>query len=305
METFIKVIEIWIPDRSRTRLEFGSGIYGNLSEFKRVSEQQSFCYGEGLPGRAWMLGHPIVFTTFDPSYFKRTVEAQQAGLSSGIALPVFAGDFLMAVVVFLCGGKHQAGAIEVWREQPGLQSMQVVDGYYGSLSAFEQFSRNLSMQKGEGIPGVAWSSGMPVLLENLENEVNFIRASEAANAGIVTALGIPMTNDRGEHYVLTFLSAKTTPIAKRIQIWIPDLNKQQLICQRGFSKQQNDLAALFESDPVHKGVGALGRVWLTGMPLITGNPNTHYQTDLEFLSSMLAIPLIHQGRMTSIVTLLF
>ena len=120
MKTFIKVTEIWIPDKERTQLEFGSGLYGGLIDFKAASEQQHFAYNEGLPGKAWAAGHPIVLTKFEHSYFKRTAAAKQAGLTCGIAIPVFSGDFLLAVVVLLCGDdEDHAGAIEVWCNSPG------------------------------------------------------------------------------------------------------------------------------------------------------------------------------------------
>jgi hypothetical protein len=104
---------------------------------------------------------------------------------------------------------------------------------------------------------------------------------------------------------MTFLSAKATPIAKRIQIWIPDQQGKLLICQEGYSKNSNDLAEIFEMITVKKGEGALGRVWLTGMPVITGNHEPDYNPELDNLSSMLAIPVIENGRLKAIVSFLF
>ena len=112
MKTFIKVTEIWVPDKTRTHLEFGSGLYGDLYDFKADSAQQKFAYNEGLPGKAWAEGHPIVLSQFEHSYFKRTLSAQNAGLTCGIALPIFSGEFLMAVVVFLCGDDEDHAGIE-------------------------------------------------------------------------------------------------------------------------------------------------------------------------------------------------
>jgi hypothetical protein len=306
MKTFIKVTEIWIPDKERTHLEFGSGLYGTLTDFKNASEQQHFGYDEGLPGKAWAAGHPIVLTRFEKSYFKRTVAAQQAGLTCGIALPVFSGDFLLAVVVFLCGDDEEhAGAIEVWCNEPtDLHSLHVMDGYYGTLDYFENISRLIKMSKGQGIPGLAWQTGMPVLIDDIGSADKFSRSADAQLAGITTALGIPLVNSNQEIYVMTFLSAKATPIAKRIQIWIPE--GQHLVCQQGYSKNHNNLAEIFETLPVSKGVGALGRVWLTGMPMITGNlEESEYSAELDSLSSMLAIPVIQHGRLNAIVSFLF
>jgi hypothetical protein len=306
MKTFIKVTEIWIPDKERTRLEFGSGLYGAFTEFKTASEHEHFAYDEGLPGKAWAAGHPIVMTRFEPAYFKRTHAAKQAGLTCGIALPIFSGEFLLAVVVFFCGDDEEhAGAIEVWCGDPANpQTLKVMDGYYGTLDYFEQVSRAVTIQKGEGLPGIAWESIMPVLIEDITEAEAFLRSDDARKAGISTGLSIPVLNNHEQAYVMTFLSAKATPLAKRIQIWIPE--GQRLICQTGYSKTSNELATLFESISVEKGVGALGRVWLTGMPIITGDiENPTYNQELDNLSSMLAIPVIAEGRLKAIVTFLF
>ena len=305
MKTFIKVTEIWIPDKERTQLEFGSGLYGALTDFKAASEQQRFAYNEGLPGKAWAQGHPIMLTEFEHSYFKRTAAAKKAGLTCGIAIPVFSGDFLLAVVMFLCGDDEEhAGAIEVWSDKSG-DTLRVVDGYYGTLHHFEQLSRQIDMPKGQGIPGQVWQSGMPVLIEDIGRPDVFVRGIEAQRAGISTCLGIPISDNTEQTYIMTFLSAKATPIAKRIQIWIPDPQGKQLICRQGYSKDNNELAQLFETITVNKGEGALGRVWLTGMPVITGADESDYSPELDNLSTMLAIPVIADGRLKAIVTFLF
>src|SRR5207244_4261094 len=54
MKTFIRVVELWVPDRTRTRLEFGGCLCSDeYSEFKAVSENVLFAYDDGLPGKAW------------------------------------------------------------------------------------------------------------------------------------------------------------------------------------------------------------------------------------------------------------
>lgn len=307
MKTFIKVIEIWIPDKERTQLEFGSGLYGSLTDFKRISEKQRFAYDEGLPGKAWAAGHPIMLSRFEDSYFKRTAAAQKAGLTCGIAMPIFSGDFLLAIVVFLCGDdREQAGAIEVWCNDPAvLETLQLLDGYYGSLGQFEAVSRQIRLAKGQGIPGMAWQAGMPVLAEDIGLAAGFPRAEEAQKSGVATGLGIPFIHGEEQVYAITFLSANATPIAKRIQIWVPDHEREQLVCRQSYSKNSNNLAEIFETLTVDKGAGALGRVWLTGMPSISGNQEDAYNVELDDLSSMLAIPVIEQGRLKAIVTCLF
>ncbi|TAK59942.1 GAF domain-containing protein [Methylobacter sp.] len=305
MKTFIKVTEIWIPTKDRTRLEFGSGLYGELNEFRVASEKESFAYDEGLPGKAWAAGHPVVLTEFDYSYFKRTKSAKRAGLTCGIAMPVFSGEFIMAVVVFLCGDdQHHAGAIEVWSNSLEKNSeLAVVDGYYGTLDDFERLSGKIKFTKGAGLPGQVWETGMPVLIEDLGLSTTFIRSADARKAGITTALGIPVSVVANQVYIMTFLSAKATPIAKRIQIWAPDQSGQRLVCQAGYSKQNDELAEIFETISVRKGEGILGRVWLTGVPAIRNNSGIAVTEG--GLSSMLAIPVIDSGSLKAVVTFLF
>ena len=305
MKTFIKATEIWIPAKDRTRLEFSAGLYGGLNEFRVASEKESFAYDEGLPGKAWAAGHPVILTEFDHSYFKRTKSAKKAGLTCGIAIPVFSGEFIMAVVVFLCGNdQHYSGAIEVWSNcAEGNPELAVIDGYYGTLDDFEEMSRTMKFTKGSGLPGQVWATGMPVLIEDLGLESAFIRSEDARKNGITTALGIPVSVVENQVYIMTFLSAKTTPIAQRIQIWVPDESGRHLVCQSGYSKQNDELAEIFETLSVCKGEGLLGRVWLTGVPVIR-NSSTSGLVEGR-MSSMLAMPIIECGHLKAVVTFLF
>jgi len=305
MKTFIKVTEIWLPTKDRTRLEFSAGLYGSLNEFRVASEKESFAYDEGLPGKAWAVGHPVVLTEFDHSYFKRTKSAKKAGLTCGIAIPVFSGEFIMAVVVFLCGDDHHhAGAIEVWSNSLEKNTeLTVIDGYYGTLGDFERMSKKMSFIKGSGLPGQVWATGMPELIEDLGQAQAFIRSPDARKAGITTVLGIPVSVVANQVYIMTFLSAKATPIAKRLQIWVPDESGRRLVCQSGYSKQNDELAEMFETIAVRKGEGLLGRVWLTGVPAIRNN--SELAPAEGRLNSMLAMPVIDGGKLKAVVAFLF
>ena len=202
MKTFIRVVELWVPDRTRTRLEFGGCLCSEeYSEFKAVSENALFAYDEGLPGKAWASGHPVILTEFANSYFKRTDEAIEAGLTCGVALPVFAGEFLMAVMVLFCGDdeKH-VGAIELWHNDPEKShEMGLVDGYYGTADMFEFNSRHTKFPRGFGLPGRAWKAGMPLIIKDLHNAKSFLRWEEASEIGINCGVGIPYTTSLGSN----------------------------------------------------------------------------------------------------------
>ena len=245
MKTFIRVVELWVPDRTRTRLEFGGCLASEeYSEFKAVSENALFAYDEGLPGKAWASGHPVILTKFSNSYFKRTDEAIEAGLTCGVALPVFAGEFLMAVMVLFCGDdeKH-VGAIELWHNDPEKShEMGLVDGYYGTADMFEFNSRHTKFPRGFGLPGRAWKAGMPLIIKDLHNAKSFLRWEEASEIGINCGVGIPYTTSSDQTWVMTFLSAQATPIARRFEIWVPNPSRTELVFQSGDCSKDADLA---------------------------------------------------------------
>lgn len=221
--TFIRAVEVWVPDRDGLLLEFGGGCYGAARRFGAQSASMCFGRGEGLPGRAWDEGRPIVLPRLDEaSGFRRTALAQADGLTSGIAMPVFAGDTLKAVLLVFCGDdEHSAGAIELWHNDPAVsREMTLADGCYGRTGeAFEFISRRTSFGKGTGLPGLAWQSRLPVFMPDLGKGSRFLRADSAQKVGINRGFAFPCAARGDGTWVLAFLSALATPIARRLEIW--------------------------------------------------------------------------------------
>jgi hypothetical protein len=271
MKSFIRVVELWVPDRARTKLEYGGGLYDReLHEFREISEFALFAYDEGLPGKAWAAGHPVILTEFSDSYFKRADEAREMGLTCGVALPVFAGEFLIAVMVLLCGGDEQhVGAIELWHNDADLShEMGLVDGYYGNADAFEFDSRHTKFPRGFGLPGRTWKADSPIIIKDIDRAKPFLRSKEAVEIGINFGLGIPYIGRANETWVMSFLSARSTPIAHRFEIWVPNASRDALVFQSGYCSKDTDVAAAFADKSIRKSEGTIGGAWMTGSPAI-------------------------------------
>ena len=309
MNPFIKVIEIWTPTADRRRLKLADGVYGSYTEFEIKSRETEFNYDEGLPGKTWSKGYPQIITDFENSYFLRTQDAEAVNLSSAIAFPVFAGEFLLAVVVFLCGDKkYDAGAVELWSSDPENQdSMTLVDGYYGSLRILEHISQRTSFKKGEGLPGTAWDYNLPVIIDEPSNCSIFLRRATAENDGITMAFGIPFNYQHNES-VLTFLSALDSPIAKCCEIWVPDRNHNHLFFHDGKNEVTGELKGLYKNKHVKRGQGMLGETWLTGCPQITRRVVDDMIMPAEIAEqyeAAFAIPVIDNGLLHAIVAIYF
>ena len=119
MKTFIRVVEVWVPSADGTLLEFGGGMYDHARGSGTISRHRVFGRGEGLPGRAWESGRPIIKKRLADSYFLRARAAAAKGLSWAVALPQFHGIQLKSVLLNFCGDDAaHAGAIELWHNEP-------------------------------------------------------------------------------------------------------------------------------------------------------------------------------------------
>jgi hypothetical protein len=336
MQTFVRACEIWVPSKYRSELEYHSGLYGEpgsaLQAFRAVSERMCFGYDEGLPGHAWAARAPIVLKDLQHSYFKRADAARAAGLTCGIAIPVFAGEYLLAVAVLYCGDDAEHfGAIELWRTQgnagrEGEEGLTLLDGYYGSAKEFEAASRGAHFKPGAGLPGLAGASNMPEVMGDLWFDKRFARRAGGAPLGLSKGLAIPLPVSGGAPYVMTFLSALGSPVARRFEIWAFDQgdmrggkrnsgrnsrgNPEAMV----FSSGECDLNKAFPQDymsaRIERGFGPIGRVWASGLPevseAIAHDPSVNGRSARRAgLTSLLALPVLEDGCIKAVVGLYF
>jgi len=272
MKSFIRAVELWTPDEAGTSLEFADGVYDDdLEEFREISELALFAYDEGLPGKAWAAGHPIILTDFVDSYFRRADEARLFGLTCAVAIPVFDGERIKSVVGLLFGSEAEecVGAIELWHNNAELShEMTLVDGFYGAATNFELGSRHTKFLRGYGLPGRAWKAGAPVLIKDIGENRQFLRAEDAAKSGMNFGLAIPYSNGRHDTWVISLLSALRTPIARRCEIWRPNPEDDALTFQSGYCSSGADLDAIYSGKVIRRGEGALGQAFAANTPVI-------------------------------------
>ncbi len=312
-QSFIRVVEVWVPGNDRGTLEFSAGLYGSAKRFGALSRQMCFGYGEGLPGAAWQAGRPIVLKQFEGANFRRTAAARAEGLTCGIALPVFAGDFLTSVLVIFCGDDQaHAGAIELWANDPALtRDLTLADGYYGTTAdAFEFISRRTAFRKGTGLPGMAWEAGLPVFQEDLGKGERFLRADSAVKVGINRGFAVPCTSRDGKNYVMAFLSAMATPLVRRFETWLPEPSGERLQRQGGFCEATGTVREGGSRDFIERGQGTLGRAFFTGVPAVGENAASEpgpvgVAAGAALLDAVVALPVLRDGRLQAVVAWYF
>jgi len=309
MKTFVKAVEYWVPGIDRRHLEYGGGLYGQATRFAVLSRKLCFGRGEGLPGKAWELGHPLLLKKFEGSYFQRTAAAHAEGLTGALAWPIFAGEYLNAVlVVFFGDGDDHAGAIELWRNDPAeSKDMVLADGHYGrTAEAFEFLSRRTSFRRGTGLPGLAWDSGLPVFLPDLGKGSRFLRSDIALQVGINRGFALACAGNDGRHHVVALLSALNTPIVRRFEVWQREGDGLARIS--GFCENEGELGP----DPVwvERGQGTLGTALLNGVPAVCDDVASEpgglgARLRGAGVHTLVAIPLLRDGRCTAVMAWYF
>ncbi|UOM33244.1 GAF domain-containing protein [Acuticoccus sp. I52.16.1] len=297
---FIRVTEVWVPSEDGP-LTLKDGLYGPLDDFERVARETRFAKGEGLPGMAWETGVPIVLKDLVGSYFKRGAAAELAGLTCAVAVPVFQGDTLNAVLVMFCGDDAEhVGAIELWHAPPRDPEMALVDGYFGTADVFEWTARHVNFVKGSGLPGQTWERGFPVVFANLASP-RFLRWEKAAKVGITRGFSLPIHSPQPGVYVLAFLSALATPIARRVEVWVAENGRLKLA--DGFCEQ----AGLLGAAPLDLafGEGAIGMAATSGVPQVTADLSAEpaaIASAARFaqLDTLVALPVFGAGGLVAV-----
>ncbi|MCP5145558.1 MAG: hypothetical protein H6978_12195, partial [Gammaproteobacteria bacterium] len=251
-------------------LVHGGGIYPGLETFEAASIDKTFTFDHGLPGKVWASGAPQVLSKLNGSYFERCDEAAASGITAGLGIPIFAGDYLKAVVVFLCGEEDdKKGALEYWHcDGAADYDLSLASGCYGNLKDFEYLSHRTHFRKGFGLPGMAWAQNMPVLLSELGQSQKFARAQSAHEAGFVTGIALPIYHMDGQVNIIVMLSSLETPITHRMEVWAMSGDRKELRWHMGFSgtdSWQDEFQAR-TGQAVESGV--LSEVARTGRPRI-------------------------------------
>jgi hypothetical protein len=312
-KTFIRVAEVWVPSADGHLLELAGGLFDEAPAFGAISRTMCFGRAEGLPGHAWHEGRPILLRGFEGSYFRRTAAARAAGLTCAVAWPIFRGETLTSVVVLLCGdSEDHVGAVELWRNDPRVTGdLSLSDGYFGSTAPeVEALSRDGSLARGTGAPGLAWQREAAVFVDNVGASPSFVRAQVAASAGILRALALPCSVPGRDAWVLSLLSSAGTPIARRVESWLPDESDPARLQRAfGFSEAQGRLTPNGFSARPAGSLGAIGLALTSGVAqAASGGAALAAQAEAAEvgLRSVLAIPVIgDSGEVSEVVALHF
>lgn len=306
--SLLRVIEVWTPDADGA-LAVESAIYNGVDQFEQSSEGLRLTDGAGLPGWVWSAGFPVLFEDLCSRDFVRNEAAAASNLGAGFGLPVFDGDDLAAVMIFLFDADELVkGAFESWLPNELRNELELGTGYYSSLERFRRMSQYLRFPYGAGLPGEVWQTLSPRLIDRLGESSQFLRASGAEADGLNSGLAVPIVSgDDTLRSVFVLLSANEPPIAQALQTWTPVGESLELS-----SVVASDLPEFEQKTGLvccQRGEGLVGRVLETRRPEAICDfsdepPELGGIARRAGLSWALAWPVITHGEVQSVCVLL-
>lgn len=215
----VQGVELWVPKDDVLMLR--SGAYGPHTEFARVSGRSRFARNEGLPGAVWACERPLVWRDLS-SHFVRAEHAAAAGIDAAIGLPWFRGRELAGVVTLLLTTRTgRAACVEVWSHDEAVDVLKHGDGIYVNVLELERLSALLRFPYAAGLPGLAWSTGMPVVIDDVRRSSDFVRAEPATRAGLKRGMAVPLFRERKVVHVLTLLGNETNAFPSAFELFVP------------------------------------------------------------------------------------
>jgi hypothetical protein len=185
-------IEVW-ESNGKGELEHADGYYGTLDEFERVSQQCRFPRGVGLPGLVFQHGVPQIIDDLKKSNsFLRAAAARDSGVESGLGLPLYCGDNIAQVILFLSAQSTPlARAFEVWLPDDSDGRLRRGQAFYmPELETFGETRRTLSFAPGEDLAGRVFETTLPFVVSTQTRAYGQLDLAREAGINIAVALPI-------------------------------------------------------------------------------------------------------------------
>lgn len=154
-------------------------------------------------------------------------------------------------------------AIEVWR--PDGDMLQLDSGAYGEHADLEQASVDLTLRRGQGLPGATWSTMRPEVWNELGDR--FVRSGPARVAGIGAAVAIPFFRGNELVAIVTFLCGGREQSEGCIEVWESN-GKGELEHADGYYGKLTNFEQVSRQLKFPRGVGLPGLVFQHGSPQI-------------------------------------
>jgi len=159
--------------------------------------------------------------------------------------------------------------IEFWVPSEDGSLLEFGGGLFGPATRFLAATQKLIFGRGEGLPGQAWESGHPIVLNDLEGSY-FRRANAARAEGLTSGIAVPIF--KGEalaSVVLIFCGDDDHEHAGAIELWCndPSESKDMTLVDGYYGSTGDTFEFISRSTSFRSGNGLPGMAWENQTPV--------------------------------------
>jgi hypothetical protein len=280
-----------VPQADRLVLRVGA--YGPHTEFARVSAKSHFRLGEGLPGAVWATQRALVWRELG-AHFVRAEIAAASGIDAALGFPWFIGRELAGVVtLLLTSATKSATCVELWNHDDGIDVLKHGGGLYANTGEFERLSRLVQFPYAAGLPGLTWSSGIPVVVDDVRSSNEFIRADLARTFGLKRGVGIPLYRERRIIHVLALLGSEASSFVRAFELFV--LGEQGLVTKTSFEEHASDGARTPPGSTPRTRELLAGEARMARFPVIGSTTGPEPREESSGASGILLALPVHDG----------
>lgn len=172
---------------------------------------------------------------------------------------------------------HFFRGVEIWLPNKHRTSLVLDACHYPGigLKKFKQYSKSETFDYNEGLPGMAWAEGKPVLLKEL-NSRNFKRYTIAKEFNLNLGLAFPVFSGSHLLAVAVFLFSHQENNAGGIELWVEG-KSEGLILETSYYGADTQFVSNSKILQILKGEGLIGQAWQTGLPAAINIADSNYK----------------------------
>lgn len=154
---------------------------------------------------------------------------------------------------------------EIWLPSQDQTHLEFGGGLFGPAKVFASATPLLRFGPGEGLPGLAWQEGRPILLKDFDSP-HFLRAAAAQQAGLGCAVALPIHVGSVFKAVVVLFGGSEEARLGAIELWHnnPRVTTDMTLVDGYYGMASDSFEVLSKDTFLPRGTGLPGLAWQRG-----------------------------------------
>jgi hypothetical protein len=161
---------------------------------------------------------------------------------------------------------------EIWLPNQDHSLLAFGGGLFGPAKVFAAATPSLRFGMGEGLPGLAWQEGHPILLKDFDSP-HFLRAAEAQEASLGCAIALPLFIHGALKAIVVLFGGDEDARSGAIELWhnSPRVTTDMTLVDGYYGMASDSFEVLSKDTFLPRGTGLPGLAWQRGAAVFMEN----------------------------------